>query len=158
MKILEVQDLRVSFPVFVLNVLGYLSEADRGGIASVLPGQPVALRPSGSGDKLSVRTPGGRVIALAREPGEAVHFSGTDELGVYEVEEAGQPPHRFAVNLFDSLESNIPPRNTVEIGYDEVTGQAVWEGGRFELWKLLLLAVLGILCLEWYIYNRRVYL
>jgi hypothetical protein len=39
-----------------------------------------------------------------------------------------------------------------------VTGQASWEGGRTELWRWLLCAVLGVLCLEWYIYNRRIYL
>jgi hypothetical protein len=29
---------------------------------------------------------------------------------------------------------------------------------RREAWKFLLLAALGVLILEWYIYNRRVYL
>ncbi|MEX0677312.1 MAG: BatA and WFA domain-containing protein [Pirellulales bacterium] len=149
--------LRVSFPVFILNALGYLSGSAAGAIPSVQPGHSVALRAFGSSGTLAVRTPGGKSITLSPEHGAALPFGGTDELGIYVVDEVGEPPRRFAVNLFDSAESNIPPRSAVQIGFDVVTGQAVWEGGRFELWKPLLAAVLGILCLEWYIYNRRVY-
>jgi hypothetical protein len=150
--------LRVSFPVFVLNALGYFGDpAGAAGIPSVRPGGPVALRATGTSGVLAVRTPGGKSISLALAPGETTQFGGTDELGIYLVEEAGEPPRRFAVNLFDGAESNIPPRSSLAIGYDEIRGQAVWEGGRVELWKPLLVAVLGILCLEWYIYNRRVY-
>lgn len=149
--------LRVSFPVFVLNAVAYLSEAESGNIASVRPGQSVPLRTTGADEGLTVRTPDGRTIALAPERGQGVPFGGTDEPGIYIVEEGGTPTRRFAVNLFDASESDIAVRDTVQIGYDEVTGQAAWEGRRVELWKPLLLAVLVILCLEWYIYNRRVY-
>ena len=45
----------------------------------------------------------------------------------------------------------------VKIGHVEVTGQSHWEPARRELWRILLLAALGVLLLEWYIYNRRVY-
>jgi hypothetical protein len=79
-------------------------------------------------------------------------------LGVYEIDEANQPVRRFAVNLFDSDETQIGARDDVQIGYVEVEGEATWEGARRELWKVLLLVALGVLCLEWYIYNRRVYL
>jgi hypothetical protein len=142
----------------VLNALAYFGDAaGAGGIQSVQPGQAVALRAAGAGGALAVRTPGGKSISLALAPGETGQFAATDELGVYTIEESGEPPRHFAVNLFDSMESNIPPRDSVEIGHDEIAGTAVWEGGRVELWKLLLVGVLGILCLEWYIYNRRVH-
>jgi hypothetical protein len=149
--------LRVSFPVFVLNALAYFGDTGAGGVESVQPGHPVPLRATGDSGALVVRTPGGRSISLAPAAGETVPFGGTDELGIYMVEEAGQPPRRFAVNLFDSAESNIPPRGSLEIGYDQIAAEAAWEGARMELWKPLLVAVLGILCLEWYIYNRRVH-
>ncbi len=149
--------LRVSFPVFILNTLAYFGNAaGAGGIPSVLPGQVVSLHGAGSTGELVVRTPVGNAIELDRAGGENVQFSDTDEPGIYTVEEAGQAPRHFAVNLFDSAESSIAPRSELRIGYEDVIGQASWEGGRFELWKPLLLAVLGVLCLEWYIYNRRV--
>ena len=46
----------------------------------------------------------------------------------------------------------------MRIGYVEVKGKPGWQGARRELWKALLLGALGILALEWYVYNRRVYL
>jgi hypothetical protein len=150
--------LRVSFPVFVLNALSYFGDSTVSGtVPSVQPGRTIALKGSGSAGKLTVRTPTGRVTSFDRAGGESVQFSDTNLTGVYVVEEVGQAPRHFSVNLFDPAESNIEPRSEVQIGFDEVSGQASWEGGRFELWRPLLIAVLGVLCLEWYIYNRRVY-
>jgi hypothetical protein len=152
--------LRLSFPVFAMNALSYFGTAGQAGAtASVRPGQSVPLRAVGASDELTVRSPSGATHTVKRSHAETFNFSDTDELGVYQVEESGQPTRRFAVNLFDSLESNIEPRaaGTIRIGYVDVKGQSSWEGARRELWKPLLLGALGVLCLEWYIYNRRVY-
>jgi hypothetical protein len=144
--------------VFVLNALNYFSDSATSGAApSILPGQSIALDGKGLGTSLKVKSPAGRVSTIERAPGKRVQFSDTRETGVYLVEEAGQAPRHFAVNLFDPAESNIEPRSEVQVGFDEVSGQANWEGGRLELWRPLLIAVLGVLCLEWYIYNRRIY-
>ncbi len=151
--------LRLSFPVFVMNAVRYFGGADSAAAAAnVQPGQSVTLRSAESAPELEVRTPAGEVVSLSRDTSDAFSFSGTDALGVYEIEEADQPVRRFAVNLFDSDESRIGSREDVQIGYVEVEGEATWEGARRELWKALLLVALGVLCLEWYIYNRRVYL
>ncbi len=151
--------LRLSFPVFVMNALRYFGGASAAGAAAnVQPGQSVTLRSATSSPTLEVRSPDGRRTSLSRETSDAFSFSGTDELGVYEIAEPNQPIRRFAVNLFDSGESDIASRDEVQIGYVEVEGEATWEGARRELWKALLLVALGVLCLEWYIYNRRVYL
>ena len=149
--------LRLSFPVFILNALSYFNDSAAAS-ASAQPGQSVTLATTGSAETLLVRTPGGKALSLVRDRGEAFRFSGTDELGIYTVEEAGQPARHFAVNLFDSAESDIEPRADIHIGYDKVQAEASWQGARNELWKTLLLGVLGVLCLEWYIYNRRVQL
>src|SRR5262249_33464763 len=69
-----------------------------------------------------------------------------------------QPERHFAVNLFDSGESNIEPRPEIQIGYNEVKGQVGWAGARRELWKPLLLGALAVLCFEWDWYCRRVHL
>jgi hypothetical protein len=150
--------LRVSFPVFVMNVLDYLGGARSGNTpASIRPGAAIALEDAGSSGEIAVREPDGKIHQLTRSAGSAAQFSDTDQLGVYQVSEAGQPARSFAVNLFDAAESRIDPRRSIDIGYEKVSGEASWEGGRTELWKLLLLAVLCVLCVEWYIYNRRVY-
>ena len=122
--------LRVSFPVFVLNTLAYLGDSGASGaITSVQPGQSVTLRSAGSAGELIVRTPSGQKFNLEHSGGQNVQFSQTADPGIYLVEEAGQLPRHFAVNLFDPAESNIAPREQVQIGYEEVTGQASWEGG-----------------------------
>ena len=76
---------------------------------------------------------------------------------------------RFAVNLFDRPESDVALRvrqegedgvtevDSLSIGYVDVAAQSPTTPVRRELWKLLLLAALVVLVVEWYIYNRRVY-
>jgi hypothetical protein len=151
--------LRLSFPVFVLNTITYFGgSGTAAAAASVQPGQTIALRSAESAADLRVRMPSGKTATLTRESADAFSFSGTDELGVYQVEEPKQPIRRFAVNLFDAAESNIGSRADIQIGYTDVKGKATWEGARSELWKIVLLVALFVLCLEWYIYNRRVYL
>jgi hypothetical protein len=148
--------LRVSFPVFMFNTLNYFGDASTSGrVPSIQPGRSIALKGTGSAQGSKVRSPAGRVSTFDQKG--SVQFSDTKSLGVYLVEETGRAPRHFAVNLFDPAESNIEPRSKVQVGFDEVSGQANWEGGRLELWRPLLIAVLGVLCLEWYIYNRRIY-
>ncbi|MBI3839985.1 MAG: VWA domain-containing protein [Planctomycetia bacterium] len=152
--------LRLSFPVFMLNALGYFGgSSTAAATASVQPGHSITLRSSSTAETIEVRAPSGKSIGLKREKAETFSFSGTEELGIYQVEEPNQEPRRFAVNLFDSSESNINPRpdGAIRIGYVKLNGESGWQGARRELWKTLLLGALGVLCLEWYIYNRRVY-
>jgi hypothetical protein len=153
--------IRASFPVFVLNLLYYLGgcqTALEG--ASVQPGQPITLQTPLPGQKLEVLTPGGQTIKLRETRAGKFDFTDASELGVYEVRAGGNTMQRFAVNLFHAGESDIRPASKVQIGRgmpvdapasrDEIT--------RRELWKWILLLGLGVLLVEWYIYNRRVYL
>ena len=94
---------------------------------------------------------------------------GKKQVGIYEVEANGKPAARFAVNLFDRDESDVRLRTrqddktglktveSVSIGYVDVAARAPSSPVRKELWTWLLLVVLAVLMLEWYIYNRRVY-
>jgi hypothetical protein len=148
--------IRPSFPVFVLNMLGYLSgsrDVLEGG--SVRPGVPVSLE---SASALRVRTPSGRVIETAARSGK-VAVSDTAEQGGYEVQSGGKTIQRFAVNLFDSTESDIrlEEEPAVKIGDVTIAGETSWASARCEIWKYLTLSGLVLLLLEWYIYIRRVY-
>jgi hypothetical protein len=44
------------------------------------------------------------------------------------------------------------------IGYNPVEAQSPATPVRKELWTWLLMAALAVLVIEWYIYNRRVYI
>ena len=86
-------------------------------------------------------------------------FSDTDQLGVYHVLEGTQETaaQHFAVNLFDSRESNLKPRDAFTIKHESVEGESGLEAARQETWKWILMLGLFVLILEWYVYNKRVY-
>jgi hypothetical protein len=78
-------------------------------------------------------------------------------VGAYRVSWNGAWQRSFAVNLLDSDESNIEPRTSVQIGVDKITSKDRDRDQPRELWKWFVLIALGFLLVEWYIYNRRVY-
>ena len=148
------------FPVFIGNVLAYLGgskiEANE---TTVQPGQAVALRTQNPVADINVQDPDGQRVKVQRGSQATYLYGSTDRLGVYQVREGDEDDvkQRFAVNLFDVVESNIPPSETVDTKWESIPGQATWDPTRREAWKYLLFAGLVILLLEWYIYNRRVY-
>ncbi len=148
--------IRASFPVFVLNLLDSLaggSEGLEGG--AIRPGTPISFEAAAA---VEIQTPTGRTIQTPARLGKAV-LNDTGELGVYEVRSAGKTVRRFAVNLFDPVESAIRPDTSpaIKIGDVTVSGETSWKSDRLEVWKYLALAGLAVLLLEWYIYVRRVY-
>jgi hypothetical protein len=152
--------LRPAFPLLVQNLLSYFSRTvDVTETVTLKPGQEVELRQEGV-KELTIKTPSGKTMTVNRSPRNTFSFSGTDEIGVYRVLDQNKLLRRFAVQLGDSLETNIIPvsEEGIRIGYNQVAGQAGFSAGRREIWKWLLLAGLGFLVLEWYIYNRRVYI
>ena len=154
--------IRVSFPIFVNNVLRYLGGA--GGRfqlkSTVKPGQSVSIRSENPVTEIAVQSPSGESVSLARGSLGHFTFTQTDSVGVYSVHENGAQStlQRFAVNLFDSRESNILPRKMLEFDNESIAAQTYWEPTRRETWKYLLLLALAVVLMEWYIYNRRVYL
>jgi len=153
--------MRASFPTFWFSLISYLGgEADGTQSSSVRPGQPVRLAARSESGQLTVVSPDGKQTKISRGTEGRYQFHDTDALGVYELRDKEKTTGRLAVNLFDPSESNIKtqPDKAIQIGHVDVPGQTTWEGTRRELWKWLLLSALVVLLLEWYIYNRRVYL
>lgn len=152
---------RSSFPVFIMNVLNYLGGLQgNASLMNVQPGTPANLRVRTPVDRITVESPSREVTELARDGQNAFAFSGTDEVGIYSVFEGTvrTPSQRFAVNLMDSRESNLAPRDRLELGFESVKAISSTEPTRRELWKLLLLAGLGVMMFEWYVFNRRVFI
>jgi hypothetical protein len=161
---------KLSFPNFCLNVVQYLAvgAADID-MQSHAPGSTVELEVPQRDRRLTVILPNGVTRSLAAPEAGKLAFHETDQLGVYDVMAGDQLRGRFAVNLFDREESDVRIRarqdgpeglQTVQaltIGYDDVAAESAASPMRKELWTALLLAVLVVLVLEWYIYNRRVY-
>jgi hypothetical protein len=172
---------RRSFPTFWLNTLDYLV-GQRGGDAGsqVAPGRPVEVRPRTNVAEIVVRIPDGKEQTLTRSGDSPFQFQETMLPGVYEVLERGQVTQRFAVNLFDRSESDVRLRSSndtdsedgatgsedgfegdiasIRIGYTDVAAQSNAAPARKELWQWLLALALVVLVVEWYVYNRRVYI
>jgi hypothetical protein len=153
--------IRRSFPVFVMNAVKYLGGV-RSSVAapSVRPGNPAVLRSITPVPLVVVETPRGDAFDVPRETQNTFVFGRTDELGVYQVREGtgAKAAQQFAVNLYDSRESDLTPRETLDIGHEEVKAEATRQVARQELWRWLLLGAIGLVLFEWYVYNKRVYL
>jgi hypothetical protein len=162
---------RLSFPTFCLNVLEYLAgSTEDSQLASVRPGRPVALRTVGNAPELTVIDPAGQSHIVKRTSEDIFPFHDTNLLGVYDVRRGDQVIERFAVNLFDRQESDVRVRETqdpeanvaraadIRIGHVDVKAEVGRAPTRKEVWKAVLACALAVLVVEWYIYNRRVYL
>ncbi len=152
--------LRPSFPVFIYNVVRYLGGSHgAAGVMNADPGTPLTFRSPSNADTLTVVLPNGEKRRLQPDGHRVFAFAESDAVGVYTVQHDGSNlVQRFVVNLFDSRESNIRPRPMLELGHATVTASSQMQPTRRELWKWIVLLGLLILALEWYIYNRRVYL
>ena len=118
--------IRRSFPVFAMNVIRYLGGLARGGeMSTVKPGQPMVLRTESTADRIAVQRPDGqRAEVLAQTQNQFV-FTNTDQLGIYSVFEGrnAKPARQFAVNLFDSRESDLQAASQDRTGARGSAGQ-----------------------------------
>ena len=152
-----------SFPVFIQNLLQYLGSRQTANSGeSFRPGTTVPIRSDVGEPELTVLHPDGQKSRVLRGNRGVYAFRGTDTIGMYDVIEGNdaETSGRFVVNLFDRLESDVTPREdqSIGIGHTDVEAVQNWKPRRRELWKWLLFLALVVLVLEWYIYNRRVYL
>lgn len=149
--------LQPSFPIFwrnVLYALGNLSDASTE--EATQPGMPKRLRPGSAVDKVKVTDPDEKTRDLERVGNRTdFDYQATDKLGVYVAEWKGGG-RSFVVNLLDSDESNIQPRANIRIGDSDVAASQAQTRTR-ELWKWAVAAGLLFLLLEWWVYNKRIY-
>ncbi|KAA1258336.1 hypothetical protein LF1_08530 [Rubripirellula obstinata] len=150
-----------SWPVFMLNVLRYLAgAAEASGAPSYQPGQTVRVRLENAiSDAVMVRNTGSDNAAsekLTPGPTGIVDIVGADSPGNYQIKTGDRLADLFAVNLFDPTESTLAVAPDIELGYEAVTATAGSVESRNEYWRILLVAMLGVLATEWWVYSRRV--
>ena len=151
--------LQVTFPLFMRNVLFALGNVRDSGVEeSIRPGGVQVVRPGGA-MTARIRMPDGSLDTLDRGTRPDFLIAGTDQLGVYAVTwsnpDGGEATRRFAVNLFDPLESDLTPAPAVTIGTNTIiAGEPRKEP--VDLWKLPVLLGLIAVVMEWWVYNKRV--
>lgn len=95
---------------------------------------------------------------------DLLRVSNLDRAGFYQVEfQDAQGKQlsisRFAANLSDGDESTIAPAPTLELeGRPPVQGEDKAEESNQDVWKIAAGVALAAVMIEWWIYNRRVYL
>lgn len=149
--------LQLGFPTFLRNVLYQLGNVnDAASEETIRPGQPKTIWPDVTLKEIKVHDPKDHVETLQRGPRTDFLYGKTDLLGVYMVSWNGAPQRSFAVNLLDEQESNLEPRSQFKIGEDVISAGEM-SNQPVSLWKWVALAALVVLMVEWFIYNRRVY-
>jgi hypothetical protein len=164
----------ISFPLFLLNgvqAMGNIREGTGEGYAA--PSRPVILRPETSGKDIRVTSADGRSVEdLKRSPQGTFVYTQGNTTGLYHARWAPDGILPFAVNLFDFRESDLAPRGLVPVGVPDsqaesykikigaspVAGTQRPKDVSHDWWKYLAGAVLVVLLIEWYIYNKRVYI
>lgn len=148
-----------SWPVFIYNVLRNLG----GGVAAAAapshqPGEAVVLRVDNRLDAVRVDMPDRRSKQLSVAAAGQVTFSATEQIGAYRVMVPGEdlPINRFTINLFDSRESDLQVGDAIQVGRESIVASAAVAPSRSELWRWLLIGALGMLAVEWFVFNRRI--
>ncbi len=149
--------LKPSFPLFMRNVLYNLGNIRVPAQAQfTLAGQMKKLQPEAGVKKLDIYSPKGKRYTLERKQGPEFVFTDTETLGIYQVVRDDKARHQFTVSLLDEDESNIVPRDVIRFGEEKIATGEERQQPR-EIWQWIVLAGLFLLLLEWYIYNKRVF-
>jgi hypothetical protein len=127
---------------------------------TVQPGLPMQLMLSNRFQSYKIVDPKGRTQTIERGPDGRFLYTQTDQPGVYEVRAEGldEPVERFCVNLFSNRESNLKVGLELKTGSEAIAATSNSIRARQELWRWLLLLALGLLMLEWIVFNRRIFI
>ncbi len=148
--------LRVSFPIFIANAVEWLNPAAaRSGQLLVKAGDPFRLALAETATEAQITLPGGSVqsLPLGASASELV-FGDTRKQGVYRLR-LGTNETAFCVNLLDAAESNIKPRDELQLGKHTRVSATTVKRANMELWRSIAALGLLVLLVEWWYYHRR---
>jgi Ca-activated chloride channel homolog len=150
--------LQVTFPILFSSLIQYLAPAQAvEAPENMLPGEQVTILPGPDVQAVAVASPLEVVTSLPPDE-NGLKFSETGELGVYAVsflKEKEQTAEYFAVNLFSEIESDIQPKQAIQVGRSTIHASAQENLGKREAWPWIAALALGLLLVEWWIYHRR---
>jgi hypothetical protein len=147
---------RISYPIFVANAVDWLNPASaRSSQLLVRAGEPFRLSLSQPVPSADVTLPDGSTRKLNLDPtANEIVFGETYHQGPYKLH-AGTNDTVFCVNLLDAAESNIKPRDELELGKFAKVSATTLQRANMELWRSIAVAALLVLLFEWWYYHRR---
>ena len=150
-----------SFPFFIQNLIYHMAGASRlNSSQNSSPGDVVKIKPEFAEEEVTVKMPDGKKVDLKSRSDNSFLFAQADKSGIYEVGKSGsnEVDQMFAVNLLDRLESDLTVREKLDLGFDEVKAKGTTVPMRKDFWTALCLIALVIITIEWYIYNKRIFI
>jgi len=152
---------RVAFPIFITSSMRWLSAPRGTGNTDGAPrraSETVALAVPSTAKEVTVTRPdrSSRSIPVSISP---VLYSDADRVGVYKATaQAGQTEwqQQFGVSLLNKTESDLTPRDALQIGSGKPIGGESRARANKELWGYLALFGLLLLGVEWWVYHRGV--
>jgi len=146
------------FVLFCYNALNYLAVQMNGADEFELNvTEPIVVENLRSEEPVTVTGPEMSDVQVRPDAGRSVRFSGTHRAGVYGLEVPDEPSQFYAVNLLSAAESRIEPREEIAFSGAQVASQEEEvQRANVPLWPVLILIALGLVCIEWLIYNLRV--
>lgn len=150
--------LQVAYPILFSNLVNYLiPPSPFDATQSLRPGQTLVISPPPGAEQVAVASPSGAAYTLPLS-GSALTFTDTEELGYYAVNFISgdsSTAEYFAVNLFDSAESDLSPREMIQVGQSAVAANVSEQVGLREMWRWLAVIALLILLIEWQVYHHK---
>ena len=142
--------LKVEFPILLANAVSWLAGRDSTATdRTVRAGQPATIQTSAPSARIT--TPAGDVREVVSSDGSIV-FADTLRVGTYDVTAAAP----FAASLLSDAESNTTPRDSIRTRTGEAKGQMETFYSERETWRWVALFALGVLMIEWWIYQRKI--
>ncbi len=165
----------VSFVVFLASAVDYLATGSIVAIdqdeRQITPGRVLAdrLPPDATGVRV-LMPDGSRSEEIIPSADGRVVFGPITNAGIYRLRWRGTPAptdivddntnyRTFAANLLNPAESNVSTQKTIALANTIVTADSNTERQRIkDWWPYLLATALLILMLEWWVYNKKMYL
>jgi hypothetical protein len=155
--------------LFLAGSVLHLSEAQTGAISEgVRAGDTLATRLPLDAERVELVTPAGDRLPLEPAADGTVSYGPVRSTGIYRIgwdglgtsvdlAEGDRATRRIAANLLDPFESDVGASPALPIASEILESRADQQGLVVRrLWPWLLLGALGVLMLEWFIYNRKV--
>jgi hypothetical protein len=148
--------LRLSFPIFIANAVEWLNPVGTSAAElMVRAGDPFRHGLAQKVTDAQLTGPDGKAKPIPLEPNASEILVGdTFRQGIYHLK-AGINDVTFCVNLMDSAESNITPREELPFGKYARVAATTLKRANLELWRWIAGAGLLLLLFEWWFFHKR---
>lgn len=147
----------LSFPLFFQNLVSWVPRAAADSTQGVAAGAPITITAPPEIAEVTVTRPDGATTSVSLAANGTSFYGETETAGIYQVR-YGDVEEDHAVNLLNRGESSIAPADAVALGAGEVTAVTRQDTQNRELWPWFVIAALGVLMAEWWIYSRRAWM